>query len=144
MPWVSTGVCAMNIRSHLPTISPYWNLAPLTTLLLIALVGMMVVVSGSVAAQDNSTNSTVPSGGDGGDISDYEAILTNLYQVAYLTLKWIGLATLVFGAVVWWTARRNSQRAETGMKLVVGGAAMTVLYFGLDAVISVLEFIAGA
>lgn len=134
----------MNISSHLPTIPSYWTIATLTTLLLIVLVGL-VMVSGPVAAQENnSTNSTAPAGGDGGDTTGYEEILSNLYDVAYLTLKWVGLATLVFGSVVWLTARRNSQRAETGMKLVIGGTAMTVLYFGLDAIVSLLEFIAGA
>lgn len=111
----------------------------LTTLLVVTLVGLMLV-SSPVAAQQDSP----PDGGDGGDTDEYEEILTNLYTVAYMTLKWIGLATLVFGSVVWLTARRNSQRAETGMKLVVGGTAMTVLYFGLDSFVSVLEFIAGA
>lgn len=111
----------------------------LTTLLVVTLVGLMLV-SSPVAAQQDSP----PEGGDGGDTDEYEEILTNLYTVAYMTLKWIGLATLVFGSVVWLTARRNSQRAETGMKLVVGGTAMTVLYFGLDSFVSVLEFIAGA
>lgn len=114
------------------------------TLLLVTLV-VLTVFTGSVAAQlNNSSNSTAPSGGDGGDVDGYSEILTNLYDVAYLTLKWVGLATLVFGSVVWWTARKNSQRAETGIKLVIGGAAMTVLYFGMDAIVSVLEFIAGA
>lgn len=131
----------MIIRSHITTVASYRSV---TTLLIVAVVAT-TVFTGAVAAQvNNSSNSTAPSGGDGGSVGPYSEILTNLYDVAYLTLKWVGLATLVFGSVVWWTARKNSQRAETGIKLVIGGAAMTVLYFGMDAVVSVLEFIAGA
>lgn len=134
----------MNISSHLPTTPSYRTITTLTTLLLVVLVGLMAISTPVAAQENNSTNSTAPAGGDGGDTTGYEEILSNLYDVAYLTLKWVGLATLVFGSVVWLTARRNSQRAETGMKLVIGGTAMTVLYFGLDAIVSLLEFIAGA
>jgi hypothetical protein len=43
---------------------------------------------------------------------------------------------------VWFTARRNSDRAENGMKLLIGGGAMTVFYFSVTIFVSVLEWIA--
>jgi hypothetical protein len=76
-------------------------------------------------------------------VTGWETILTNLYDVVYTTLQYAGLTVLVLGLIVWLTARRNSQRSETGMKLTMGGGAMVVAYFGLGAIVSLLEFIAG-
>ena len=91
--------------------------------------------TGSVAAQ--------PTGGTGGSTAGWETILSNLYNVLYITLQYVGLAVLVLGFIVWFTARNNSQRSETGMKLTLGGGAMVIAYFGLGALVTLLEFIAG-
>ena len=98
----------------------------------------LVVFVGPAAAQASG-----PTGGTGGTVTGWETILTNLYDVVYTTLQYAGLTVLVLGLIVWLTARRNSQRSETGMKLTMGGAAMVVAYFGLGALVSLLEFIAG-
>jgi hypothetical protein len=96
----------------------------------------LVFATGGAAAQ-------APIGGTGGGTTGWEAILDNLYNVLYITLQYVGLSVLVLGFIVWLTARNNSQRSETGMKLTMGGGAMVVAYFGLGALISLLEFIAG-
>jgi hypothetical protein len=95
----------------------------------------LALFTGTAAAQ--------PTGGGGGSTDGWEAILGNLYNVLYITLQYAGLTVLVLGFIVWLTARNNSQRSETGMKLTIGGGAMVVAYFGLGALISLLEFIAG-
>ena len=74
--------------------------------------------------------------------SGFEDIMSNLYDVVLLMLKYAGLVALSLGAIVWFTARRNSDRAENGMKLLIGGGAMTVFYFGVTIFVSVLEWIA--
>lgn len=109
---------------------------PGLALLLTALVAV-IVATDPAAAQ-----AAPPTGGGGGGTADFMAILNNIYTVVYATLQYAGLAILVLGAIVYFTARSNSQRAETGMKLFLGGGAMIVLYFGLGAVIAVLEWIA--
>jgi hypothetical protein len=96
----------------------------------------LVFFTGGAAAQ-------APTGGTGGATTGWETILDNLYNVLYITLQYVGLTVLVLGFIVWLTARNNSQRSETGMKLTMGGGAMVVAYFGLGALVSLLEFIAG-
>lgn len=98
----------------------------------------LVFFTGGAAAQ-------APTGGTGGtgSTAGWETILDNLYNVLYITLQYVGLTVLVLGFIVWLTARNNSQRSETGMKLTMGGGAMVVAYFGLGALVSLLEFIAG-
>jgi hypothetical protein len=98
----------------------------------------LLVFVGPAAAQSSG-----PTGGSGGSVAGWETILTNLYDVVYTTLQYAGLTVLVLGLIVWLTARRNSQRSETGMKLTMGGGAMVIAYFGLGALVSLLEFIAG-
>ena len=107
------------------------------SLLVTALLSLMFFVSPAAA------QSTGPTGGSGGSVAGWETILTNLYDVVYTTLQYAGLTVLVLGIIVWLTARTNSQRSETGMKLTLGGGAMVIAYFGLGALISLLEFIAG-
>ena len=96
----------------------------------------IVLFTGGAAAQ------SAPTGGSGGATAGWEAILENLYNVLYITLQYAGLTILVLGFIIWLSARNNSQRSETGMKLTMGGGAMVVAYFGLGALISLLEFIA--
>jgi len=96
----------------------------------------LVFFTGGAAAQ-------APTGGTGGATTGWETILDNLYNVLYIILQYVGLTVLVLGFIVWLTARNNSQRSETGMKLTMGGGAMVVAYFGLGALVSLLEFIAG-
>jgi hypothetical protein len=74
--------------------------------------------------------------------AEFEGIMTNLYDTVLLVLKYAGLVGLALGAVVWFTARKNSDRAENGMWLMIGGASMTIFYFGVSIFVSVLEFIA--
>lgn len=105
--------------------------------LVTAFLSLLVFVS-PVAAQSSG-----PTGGSGGSVAGWETILNNLYDVVYTTLQYAGLTVLVLGLIVWLTARTNSQRSETGMKLTLGGGAMVVAYFGLGAFVSLLEFIAG-
>ncbi|MFD1597108.1 hypothetical protein ACFR97_16390 [Haloplanus litoreus] len=107
------------------------------TIFITAFLSLLVFV-GPAAAQASG-----PTGGGGGSVAGWETILTNLYDVVYTTLQYAGLTVLVLGLIVWLTARRNSQRSETGMKLTMGGGAMVIAYFGLGALVSLLEFIAG-
>lgn len=106
----------------------------LTPLLVVAL-ATLLLFSTPVAAQ-------APTGGGGGTSGDYLTILENLWNVVYDTLQYVGLAALGVGAILYFTARNNSNRAETGMKILIGGGALTVFYFGMAAIIAVLEFIA--
>jgi len=109
----------------------------LESLLVTAFFSLMLFVSPAAA------QSSGPTGGSGGSVAGWETILTNLYDVVYTTLQYAGLTVLVLGLIVWLTARTNSQRSETGMKLTLGGGAMVIAYFGLGALVSLLEFIAG-
>ena len=99
------------------------NSAALLTALLV-----LTVFTGPAAAQ--------------GSTAEFEGIMSNLYDVVLLVLKYAGLVALGLGAIIWFTARKNSDRAENGMKLLIGGGAMTVFYFGVTIFVSVLEWIA--
>ncbi|QLC35650.1 hypothetical protein EFA46_015430 (plasmid) [Halarchaeum sp. CBA1220] len=74
--------------------------------------------------------------------SGLEGIMANLYDTVLAVLKYAGLIGLALGAIVWLTARKNSDRAENGMWLVIGGASMTVFYFGINIFVALLEWIA--
>jgi len=78
----------------------------------------------------------------GGPPADFEGIMSNLYDTVLLVLKYAGLVALAFGAIVWFTARKNSDRAENGMWLMIGGISMTIFYFGVTIFVAVLEWIA--
>jgi hypothetical protein len=83
-----------------------------------------------------------PVAAQAGPPSDFENIMSNLYDVVLLVLKYAGLVFLGLGAIIWFTARKNSDRAANGMWLLLGGASMTVFYFGITIFVAVLEWIA--
>ncbi len=132
---------AMNLKhaaKRLPNRLAYLKPAVSSNVVFITTFVALVFFTGGAAAQ-------APTGGAGGtgSTAGWETILDNLYNVLYITLQYVGLTVLVLGFIVWLTARNNSQRSETGMKLTMGGGAMVVAYFGLGALVSLLEFIAG-
>ncbi|TKX37055.1 hypothetical protein EXE51_08255 [Halorubrum sp. CGM5_25_10-8B] len=98
--------------------------------ILVALIALILFVQ-PVAAQTA-----------GAGTSGLESIMTNLYDTVLLVLKYAGLVGLALGAVVWFTARKNSDRAENGMWLMIGGGSMTVFYFGVTVFVALLEWIA--
>ena len=131
----------MNLKhaaKRLPNRLAYLKPAVSSNVVFITTFVALVFFTGGAAAQ-------APTGGAGGtgSTAGWETILDNLYNVLYITLQYVGLTVLVLGFIVWLTARNNSQRSETGMKLTMGGGAMVVAYFGLGALVSLLEFIAG-
>lgn len=106
--------------------------------LLLAALLVLTLFAGPAAAADPYDPDDAEAGTSG-----FESIMQNSYDVVLMALKYIGIITLAGGAIVWFTARKNSDRAENGMWLMIGGTGMTVFYFGINAFVSVLKFIAG-
>lgn len=77
-----------------------------------------------------------------GSMDGYTSMLDNLFEVAHTTLQYAGFVTVFAGATLWFTARRSSDRAQTGVWLLIGGLAMIVFYFGFTAFVSLLKWIA--
>ncbi|KZX46239.1 hypothetical protein [Haloarcula sp. K1] len=94
---------------------------------------------GTVAAQcEDPTNVDNCEGG----MDQYVNMLDNVYEVAHTTLQYAGFVAVFAGAVLWFTARRSSDRAQTGVWLLIGGLIMIVFYFGFTAFVSLLKWIA--
>lgn len=99
-----------------------------------------MVASGSVMAQSCEDPTQVDNCSGGMD--GYTSMLDNLFEVAHTTLQYAGFVTVFAGATLWFTARRSSDRAQTGVWLLIGGLAMIVFYFGFTAFVSLLKWIA--
>jgi len=76
------------------------------------------------------------------EMSGYTGMLDNVFEVAHTTLQYAGFVTVFAGATLWFTARRSSDRAQTGVWLLIGGLAMIVFYFGFTAFVSLLKWVA--
>jgi hypothetical protein len=100
----------------------------------------------SVAAQDNGSNCDGPSNieDDNCEATEkgYTDMLDNLFSIAHTTLQYAGFITVFAGATLWFTARRSSDRAQTGVWLLIGGLAMILFYFGFSAFVALLKWIA--
>jgi len=95
---------------------------------------------GSVMAQSCEDPTQVDSCDAG--MEGYTSMLDNVFEVAHTTLQYAGFVTVFAGATLWFTARRSSDRAQTGVWLLIGGLAMIVFYFGFTAFVSLLKWIA--
>ena len=99
----------------------------------------------SVAAE-NDTNCKGPSNIEDGNCNatedGYTSMLDNLFSIAHTTLQYAGFITVFAGATLWFTARRSSDRAQTGVWLLIGGLAMILFYFGFSAFVALLKWIA--
>ena len=99
----------------------------------------------SVAAQEDG-NCDGPSNIEEGNCTasedGYTSMLDNLFNIAHTTLQYAGFITVFAGATLWFTARRSSDRAQTGVWLLIGGLAMILFYFGFSAFVALLKWIA--
>jgi len=109
----------------------------LLVVLTVALLGSIFVQP--AAAQCSPSNT----GGCSSSSQGYANILGNIFEVAKLTLKYVGFIAIVLGAALWGTARKSSSRARYGSWIFGGGAGMIVFYFGFNVFIGLLRFIAG-
>lgn len=107
----------------------------LTMVLLLSVVGMMMVAPAAAQCDDPDSSSCSASK------DKYTSMLGNLFDVALDTLKYAGFIVAAVGAVLWFSARRNSGRAQTGVWLFVGGMAMIVLFFGFDIMVALLKWL---
>ncbi len=110
------------------------------------LIGFLVTGAGlgmaTVAADEDPCTSPGDSDDCEGSMDDYTGMLQNLFEIAHITLQYAGFITIFAGATLWFTARRSSDRAQTGVWLLIGGLAMIVFYFGFSAFVSLLAWIA--
>jgi len=97
----------------------------------------------SVAAQENCDGpSNIENGNCSASQDGYTDMLDNLFSIAHTTLQYAGFITVFAGATLWFTARRSSDRAQTGVWLLIGGLAMILFYFGFSAFVALLKWIA--
>jgi uncharacterized membrane protein len=72
----------------------------------------------------------------------YTGMLENLYTLAKLTLKYVGFVVAFAGAILWFSAKRSSQRASLGVWLLIGGVAMIVFNFGFNNFMALIRWVA--
>ena len=99
----------------------------------------------SVAAQQNGScegPSNIEEDNCKATEKGYTDMLDNLFNIAHTTLQYAGFITVFAGATLWFTARRSSDRAQTGVWLLIGGLAMILFYFGFSAFVALLKWIA--
>jgi hypothetical protein len=75
-------------------------------------------------------------------LNPFEGLLQNLYDIANALLQYLGFVAVFAGSTLYLTADGNSDRAQTGLWLFVGGLMLIILYFGMSAFLSLVKGIA--
>lgn len=128
----------MQIRSAIARIS----IATLVLSILAFSVGGPV---GAVAAQDGCNMGSPEQMQECEDpsLNPFEGMLDNVYSIAEAGLQYSGFVAVFAGVTLWFGTSSNSDRAQTGVWLTVGGLCMIVLFFGFSSVLNLLKFIGG-
>lgn len=103
-------------------------------------IGLLVAIGSGVLVGTASADCTDPTDG----CSQTEGItnvLTNIVEIVIVTLRYAGFVTLAAGALLWFTASANSERAQNGVWLITSGALTIVFYIGYEAFIGLLEYV---
>lgn len=126
----------MQIRSALARIS----IATLVLSILAFSVGGPV---GAVAAQDgcNMEGPEQMEGCEDPSLNPFTGMLDNIYSIAEAGLQYSGFVAVFAGVTLWFGTSSNSDRAQIGVWLTIGGLCMIVLFFGFSAVVDLLKFI---
>lgn len=75
-------------------------------------------------------------------LNPFEGLLQNLYDIANALLQYLGFVAVFAGSTLYLTADGNSDRAQTGLWLFVGGLMLIILYFGMSAFLTLVKGIA--
>lgn len=76
-------------------------------------------------------------------MTPFEGVLENIYSLAEAGLQYSGFVAVFAGVTLWFGTSNNSDRAQIGMWLTLGGLAMIVLFFGFSSLVGLLKFITG-
>lgn len=128
----------MQTRSALARIS----IATLVLSILAFTVGGPV---GAVAAQDscNMQNPDQMSECEDPSLNPFKGMLDNVYSIAEAGLQYSGFVAVFAGVTLWFGTSSNSDRAQIGVWLTIGGLCMIVLFFGFSSVVELMKFIGG-
>jgi len=99
---------------------------------------------GAVAAQDcNMGSPEQMEECEDPSLNPFEGVLQNIYSIAQAGLQYSGFVAVFAGVTLWFGTGNNSDRAQVGVWLTVGGLMMIVLFFGFSSLISGIKFITG-
>lgn len=99
----------------------------------IALFGL-VILAGVATAQQNANYN------DGTE--DILDMLDRLKQLLLDVLLRVGMVVLLFGVLVWLSAKNSAERAMTGRWLTMGGVGMMVISLAFKAVTALISWVA--
>jgi hypothetical protein len=128
----------MQIRSAVARIS-------IATLVLSVMAFSVGGPVGAVAAQqdcnlespDQMDNCEDPS------LNPFEGMLDNIFAIAEAGLQYSGFVAVFAGVTLWFATGNNSDRAQIGVWLTVGGLSMIVLFFGFSSIVELLKWVGG-
>lgn len=104
-----------------------------TVLLMFVSLGVGTMAGDAVAQSDPMYNEGT------NDIFD---MLDRLKEFLLDVLLRVGMVVMIFGALLWFSARESAERAGYGKWLIKGGAGMMILSLAFTAVTALIEWIA--
>ncbi|QLH82116.1 hypothetical protein [Halosimplex pelagicum] len=128
----------MQIRSAIARIS-------IATLVLSVLAFSVGGPVGAVAAQSDCNMESPDQMSDCEDpsLNPFEGMLNNVFAVAEAALQYSGFVAVFAGVTLWFATGKNSDRAQIGMWLTIGGLCMIVLFFGFSSLVEMAKWVGG-
>jgi hypothetical protein len=120
--------------------------SPMRIVISLLIASLLLTASGvgtaTVAGVDQDCLDPKSSGQcDADSVVEIRGVLDALFEVVYTTLKFASFTTAAIGAILWFTASRNSERAQNGLWIFVGGILMVGFYFVFTLFLGLLSWI---
>lgn len=68
-------------------------------------------------------------------------LLFETLGIALLTLRYGGLATIAFGAVLWGVSRNSTRKNKKGIWMIYTGSFMLIVYFGWSSFMALVRWL---
>lgn len=106
---------------------------------ILILLALSTLGAGSVAAscEEPTDISTCD-----GNLDSYGDVLGAIYLIARETVRYAGITSLAVGGMLYLGTSKSSKYAKNGIWLIVGGSALTILYFGYATFFQLIQIIA--
>lgn len=99
-------------------------------------------VAGTVAADCSMNNPEDLQDCENPSLNPFTGMMDNIYEIAYTVLQYSGFVAVFAGVTLWFGTGHNSDRAQIGVWLTIGGLCMIVLFFAFGSLVELLRFIA--
>lgn len=97
---------------------------------------------GTTAAQCDTSSPGAMSECEDPSLNPFEGMMENIYDLLYGSMLYLGFIGVFGGSTMYLMTESNSDRAQNGLWIFMGGMGLILGYFAINVLVKVLRYLA--